>query len=721
MKPLYVALLWHMHQPYYKDSLTGSYHLPWVRLHALKGYYDMAFMAQSHPEARLNFNLTPSLLKQLKDYAQTDIQDRYLTLSEKPAGDLELEERKFILANFFMVNWETMLTLFPRYQELLEKRGRQFTSVELEKSARQWKEGEIRDLQVLFNLAWFGYGLRKEEKEIDSLFKKGGHFSEGDKELVLKKQREAIARIIPMYRKLQEEGRIEISTSPFYHPILPLLNQDDPRQEFDFKEDIPTQMESAISFHKELFGLSPRGCWPPEGSVSQGIIPYLVERGIEWIATDEEILTESLKAAGGELRPDGRGEKREDILYQPFQYQGLTILFRDKNFSNTISFNCYKEDPQVAVRNFLGGLAGIREKVNHLPGDHLITLAMDGENSWEYYKDGGESFLNGLYSGVAQDPHLRMIRIADFLKEHPPSSTLSRLIPGSWVSHNFDIWIGKPEKDQAWQYLHRAREFLLKEKERDEKAWDELYAAEGSDWFWWYDDDFSSANDQAFDELFRTHLGNVYKSLKRPIPHYLKESLISLRPGTPLREPSDLVTPLIDGKITSYHEWLAGGWYRVGGRGGTRHRGQSVINGIGYGFDRSHLYLLLEVNMEEAQLSSPPFSFFVTIKKPRPFRIEGTLKRNSKDSLVWDLSSGASMLLSTAARGELRPDDGRVAIDEVVEIALPFSLLKIKPKDEVLFTVGIGRQEALIEEWPKHRYISLIIPDEYEISSRWSV
>ncbi len=697
MRPLYVAFLWHMHQPYYKDPLTGLYPLPWVRLHALKGYYDMAFMAQSHPEVRLNFNLTPSLLKQLKDYAEIDVQDRYLTLSKKPAIDLELEERKFILANFFMVNWETMLPLFPRYRELLEKRGHQFTAPELEKSAQKWQVDEIRDLQVLFNLAWFGYGLRKEE-EIASLFKKGGQFSEEDKELVLRKQREAIARIIPMYRRLQEEGRIEIATSPFYHPILPLLNQDDPRQEFNFREDIPIQIERALRFYGELFGLSPKGCWPPEGSVSSGIVPYLVERGIEWIATDEEILTESLK-----------GEKREEILYQPFHYQGLSILFRDKNFSDAISFRYYREDPQLAVRDFLAGLGRIREEVSRLPGDHLVTLAMDGENSWEYYHDGGESFLNGLYSGIAQDPNLRMVRIADFLAEHPPSSTLSWLIPGSWIGHNFNIWIGKPEKDRAWRYLHGAREFLLKEKGRDERAWDELYAAEGSDWFWWYDDDFSSANDQAFDELFRTHLGNVYKSLKRPIPHYLKESLISLRPGTPLREPSDLITPLIDGRITSYHEWLAAGWYRVGGRGGTRHRGESIINEIGYGYDRSHLYLLLEVNMEEAGASSPPFSFFVGIDRPRPFKIEGTLMRSSKDSIVINLTSGASMLLPT------------VAIDEVVEMALPFSLLKIEPKDEVSFTVGISREEARIEEWPKHRYISLIIPDEYEISSRWSV
>ncbi len=290
-----------------------------------------------------------------------------------------------------------------------------------------------------------------------------------------------------------------------------------------YAEDAAEHVRRAVASHRERFGRDPRGMWPSEGSVCQSLIPLLAEHGIRWIATDEEILACSTHGLVGR---DSRGYVRNpDRLYRPWRLREdgseLAIVFRDHSMSDQVGFHYQRSPGPVAAGDFLGKVHAIRDACRHDPAA-LVPVILDGENCWEYYPDGGVSFLRSLYHGAARDPRIRPVRVDEFLAEHPPreSDTLPRLFAGSWISHNFAIWIGHPEDNRAWDALHQAREFLVNEGHSGrhdaaalERAWEEIYIAEGSDWFWWFGDDHSSAQDALFDHLFRKHLRNVYTLL----------------------------------------------------------------------------------------------------------------------------------------------------------------------------------------------------------------
>ncbi len=525
-KKLAVAFLWHMHQPLYKDLLTGKYHLPWVRLHATHAYLDMASILDDFPEVKCTFNFTPSLMYQLLDIAaDKGVDDVYFRLSLKNAADLTNEDKYFILRNFFSCNPSTAIFPIKRYKELFSIRGDSLRKTKIRQRIKDFSVSDYRDIQVFFNLAWCGFTLRRKDPLVRALLAKGSGYTEEEKTQLLNRQKEVVASILPMYRKLQDEGRIEISTTPFYHPILPLLCQGKPGQGFDLREDAGWHVKRAVSFYREVFGRKPLGMWPAEGSVSDEVISVFAAEGIKWIATDEGILLESFK---------NTRLGRDDLVFSPFTatrgFRSISMVFRDVNLSNAISFRYAHMPPKQASRDFFNDIMGIRAATAGRKGDHVVSVILDGENPWAYYRDGGRGFLSGIYRRLSLSGETELVTLGDYLRTHG-KKRIKRLKSGSWINRDFSKWIGSPQKNRAWELLKKTREDMFASGRPDKAALEELYIAESSDWFWWYDE-FGTELNFIFDDLFRMHLANIYRIMKKEVPDYLKVPICGKKTGS---------------------------------------------------------------------------------------------------------------------------------------------------------------------------------------------
>jgi alpha-amylase/alpha-mannosidase (GH57 family) len=513
---LNLAIIYHMHQPYYKNLLTQESDLPWVRLHGVKDYLDMVQTAEKFPKMKLTFNVVPSLFEQIEDYNQNGLKDKYLQLSRKPAQELNPADKEFILQNFFSINPDKVIAFSPRYYQLYAKK-------------RNWGQFDLTDfldLQVCFNLSWIDPSFRKSIPQLKKVCDKERFFSEADKQVVLDQQLEILKGIIPAYKKAQDNGQIEISITPYYHPILPLLYNTSiakeankktalPKEEFNYPQDAKYQIDSAVEFYKQRFARAPLGMWPSEEGVSEHIVPYIIESGIQWVVADEAILFKSLKS-----------KKRDTaLLYQPHLLKRksgqLSIVFRDRNLSDLIGFNYYQMKEEEAVNNFMHHLENINKSFKGK--DILVTIAMDGENAWEFYRNDGHDFLNLFYKRISEADFVNSTTVADYLKLHPAQNQIKRLSAGSWIYGEFGKWIGNPYKVKAWEWLAEARKTIEKTKNPSELAWKQMYILEGSDWFWWAGED----PDGSFDRLFRLHLTNFYQLIKHAPPTYLEKPLVS--------------------------------------------------------------------------------------------------------------------------------------------------------------------------------------------------
>jgi alpha-amylase/alpha-mannosidase (GH57 family) len=543
-KRLDVAFLWHMHQPLYKDTLSGKYLMPWVRLHGVKDYFPMAAILEKFENVKATFNLVPVLVEQINDYVENNASDTLLDLTLKKASSLTYEEKVEILEYFFRVNFKRFVEPNPRYSELLLKKGiKPLSESSLKTVIKTFSSQDFLDLQVLFNLSWFHSISIEEDINLRDLAAKGS-FTEEDKEYVVFKQREILAQILPLYRRLQDTGRIEISTSPYYHPILPLLCDTSvakasmpsmplPKKRFSHPEDAKWHVEQAIRYYAEQFGQMPQGMWPSEGSVSDEVLNLLISKGIKWVTTDEDILFKSLHLYERSHKSTGFLERR--LIYQPYRFQSdsgyIDMVFRDKNLSDIISFNYNAWDQEEAAGDLMNHFNNIGEHMRTSTHNGLVTIAMDGENAWEYFEDNARKFFETLYSRLESAGDIRTTTISGHLEANPPTRGLSRIFPASWINHNFEMWIGHEQDNESWDYLARARSDLAEftkesRKARDskgdlQKAWRELYIAEGSDWNWWYTGKLNSGGNNHFDKLYRMHLKNVYKVMKRPIPEFL--------------------------------------------------------------------------------------------------------------------------------------------------------------------------------------------------------
>ncbi len=515
---LNLAFIYHMHQPYYKNLLTDQAEVPWVRLHGTKDYLDMVKMLEKFPAIHQTFNLVPGLIEQIEDCINGRVKDKFLEHSSKPAADLTNQEKSFILDSFFLINKDKVIVYHPRYYELYLNKQAQ----------KNFTTQDYLDLQVWFNLAWIDPYFRQGMPELRQIVAKARFYSEADKRLVLDKQLEILKDIIPTYRKFMENNQVEVIFSPFYHPILPLLEntriakEANPRSTlplaiFAYPQDARSQIELAIKLYKEKFGAAPQGMWPSEQSVCEHLVPLFIQSGIKWIVTDEGILFKSLKKKKRDTR----------LLYQPHVLKreegSLNIVFRDRNLSDLIGFVYPRWIAKDAVNDFMRHLENIylafREK------EILVTIALDGENAWEYFTNDGHDFLELLYARISQAEYIKAVTVNEYLKANPPKKEISRLAAGSWIYGEFSKWINNPYKNQGWDYLAVARreleDMVEQGKPIPDLAWKQMYILEGSDWFWWLGEDSPGY----FDRLYRMHLCNFYTMINKEIPEYLKHPI----------------------------------------------------------------------------------------------------------------------------------------------------------------------------------------------------
>ena len=606
-----VVFLWHMHQPYYVNPTTQTAMMPWVRLHSVKGYLDMISVIEDFPGVRVNFNLTPVLLLQIKELIDGKIRDLWMDWARRPAAELEEHEKFAILENFFKIHWDNLVKPFPRYWELLNKRGLTFYRDDVRRGLRYFSTQEFLDLQVWFNLAWCGYTAERLYPELAELKRKGRNFTEAEKQRVLDIHLEILRLVIAKYRAAEERGQVELTTTPFFHPILPLIYDSSfaerslPGRQFPkrfaWPEDAAAHLTLAVEQHAALFGKPPRGLWPSEGSIAPELIPLMQQCGIEYFCSDEENLFNSLKndPACGSASVDHLE------LFQGWRvsYDGAAVnaVFREKPLSDFIGFMAAKNDPVAAAEHLLSHLRHIAGLVPEDRG--LIPLILDGENAWETFADGGEGFLRALYGGLeAAGERLRSCTIEDYFRQHPPQKHLSTLHTGSWISSNFDIWIGEEEENRAWDLLGETRAFLQRKIDAGTLTADahaaalrEIYAAEGSDWFWWYGPDFSTDNDGLFDDLFRLHLKNVYALCGGVAPAALDVPISATR-GMPLyRLPERLISPAMGAGSDSFFDWIGAGRYVAGSEQGAMYRAERMVSEIHFGSDERTFFLRVDL------------------------------------------------------------------------------------------------------------------------------
>jgi alpha-amylase/alpha-mannosidase (GH57 family) len=730
--PLSIAFVWHMHQPYYKDDLTGSYMLPWVRMHGIKDYYDMPALLADFPDIHQTFNLVPSLLKQIRDYVENGATDKFLALSLKPAAELAQEDKLFLLKNSFMANWDTMIRPYPAYWQLLDRRGYSVSPNDLVNATRYYTTQDYLDLQVWFNLAWFDPLFKQNDPLLKDLIRKGSGFTENEKALLLRKQREVMALIIPEYRKLAGMGRIELTTTPFYHPILPLLYDTDlarvatpdirlPANRFVHPEDAKIQIERALAYHEELFGSRPKGMWPAEGSVAEEIIPLLADAGVEWIGTDEGVLARSL---GMHIERDFAGVmKNPEVLYKPYLAgkgdKRVSIAFRDHTLSDLIGFVYSKWDYKNAVHDLIDRLNRVRRGLSD--GPHLVSIILDGENAWEYYQNDGRDFFLYLYERLSREQGLRCVTVGEYLREHPARESIERLHAGSWINANYRVWIGHEEDNQAWDLLAQTRQALTDyaaghgDQEKLAKAWEEIYIAEGSDWNWWYGDDHFSENDEEFDLLFRTHLMNVYRLIDGDIPDELQIPILREdRQALPTVALTAFISPTIDGQVTNYFEWLPAGFYDVSQGGGAMHRGASIITHIYYGFDLTNMFVRLDPSGSLKDEKVADLAFFINFLNPKGVDVE--IRVTPRERRV----TAALYKGENGNRNQITAIN-TIAANDIIELAVPFELLGVKANEEVQIFVTVERSGSEVEKWPYRGFIQFKVPtDDFE-AMMWQV
>ncbi len=740
--PLYVAFIWHQHQPLYKSRIGGEYRLPWARLHGTKDYLDLVLLLERYPKLHQTVNLVPSLIMQLDDYVAGTAFDPYLTLSLTAADQLTEEQREYAIEHFFDANHHNLIDPHPRYAELYEQRqekGRAWCR-------ENWKPQDYSDLLAWHNLAWID-PLFWDDPEIDRWLKQGRNFTLADRQRIYTKQREIISKIVPQHRKMQDAGQLEVTTSPYTHPILPLLADTDagrvavpdmklPERRFQWEEDIPRHLQKAWDMYKDRFGRQPRGLWPSEQAVSPKILPYVAEQGFKWLCSDEAILGWTLKTF---FHRDGAGNVYEpETLYRPYRLQtefdDLAIVFRDHRLSDLIGFTYGSMAPKKAAADLVGHLEAIARSLKHRQAEDatalehpwLVTIALDGENCWEFYQQDGKPFLEALYHTLSEEPNIKLVTVSEFIEQFPPTETLpsSQLHSGSWVDGNLTTWIGDPAKNRAWDLLAQARQVLANHPEATEEsnpeAWEALYAAEGSDWFWWFGAGHSSNQDAMFDQLFREHLAALYQSLGEAIPEDVARP-VEAHEIRGDRQPESYISPSIDG-IGDEQDWDKAGRIEVGGARGTMHR-SSAIQRIWYGVDHVNFYLRVDFqNGIRPGKDCPPELNILWYYADQPMHNSPIPLRDLPDvpplnywfrhHLEVNLLTQTFLFEEAGDHFQWHPRAGRsqIALDKCLEIAVPWADLPTQPDWSLRVVLLLSDGDRFFEVVPENGLIPISMP-----------
>jgi len=688
-----------MHQPDYREPNSKRLSMPWVRLHALKDYLDMPLRAAERVGVRATFNLVPSLLDQLELYCNGGV-DRHLELSRLRPEELAPEIKREILGTFFTANPARMILPYPRYRELYTKGAS--AADEPATLVSLFSSEEMRDLQVWSNLVWID-PLFRDEEPVRGLFARARQFTEEQKQSLLDWQIELLARIVPTYQKLAADNRLEVSFTPYYHPILPLLCDTDvarealpsvelPNRRFVHPEDADAQVAKAVAKYRELFGRDPEGMWPSEGSVSEEVMAIAARHGIKWLASDEEVLNHSLTKSG--LR------RAEHPIHCVYEYaNGVRLVFRDHALSDRIGFVYSTWEASRAVSDFISHIKRLRSLYAGRLDHTVIPIILDGENAWEYFPDDGDEFLSLLYEQLAEDEEIETVTLGEATRRLP-ARKLPRLYAGSWINHNFRIWIGHPEDNTAWDLLSRTRDDLVAferdnpgfDSARSAQAWEQIYIAEGSDWCWWYGDDHRSGQNDQFDRVYRKHLAAVYEVTGREVPLSLLRPISQPSGVRQASLPDGLMTPVIDGRLTHFYEWAGAGHYDCRDLGGAMHRVDQSISDIYFGYDHDHFHIRLDFHSKNALESLTGRELVITFFVP--------------DRLVFEL---------TAETRREEPGGNFVyACGERVEFSVRRDRLWSEGFGELSFTVTLAQSGRPIETWPEHSPVTARVPRKSE-------
>lgn len=674
-----VAFIWHMHQPAYVDPDGREPILPWARLHATGAYFDMAWLHARHPQMRSTVNFVPVLLDQLEAYLGGR-RDRFWTLSRMPARDLSADDRAFLLAHFFSVHTERGVRHRPRFWSLYNRR---------EDGVQTFSDADFRDLQTLFNLSWFGAAARVEYPVLAAMEQKGRGFREDEKRKILDIQIAVLRRVLDLYRQLATTGRIELICSPYHHPILPLLIDSDqmaralpdaPRPtRFAWPQDARAQVRDGRARHAEVFGAPARGMWPAEGAVSPEACALLVDEGVGWIATDEAQLFAALPV-----------DAPRDALYQPYTLDTakgpLTVIFRDRTLSDLIGFTYAQQAPEAAAADLVGRIKRIGQGGD---ASTLVTIALDGENPWEAYVQHGAAFLVAVFAALDADPDLHATTVSAHLADHPPQRRLATIGSGSWINGDYGIWIGKPVENTAWDLLGQTRAAVeAADSAHRAAAMAHVYAAEGSDWFWWYGEPFHSNQDMEFDALFRGRLKAAWRAIGAVPPSVLDQPLARAS-QIEAAPPRRLITPRFAAGPSTYYEWSGAGSLPLT-RMGAMHQAHPVHGRLRYGFDLENAYLRLE---------------------PAPGATPATTRVTLGDAVLEVQPDG-----SVQAEGPVQ----HKLYAGVLELGVPFTAANATPGTLLPVVIEVFRDGLRVARHPSAGAIDLPVPAADHALLHWS-
>ena len=723
MNKIHLVVLWHMHQPQYRDPETGCYVLPWTRLHALKDYWGMVKILEEFPKFHATFNVVPALGLQLEEYASGSFNEPWFELAFRDAEKLSKEDKSEILQRAFQVNHERLLSRWPRFLELYEwtrQAGSAQSTVTF--TPRDW-----RDLQLLSQLAWMDEEWIAKDIDINKFSAKGKDFTEKDKAALKQKQLEFLKLVIPIYREAAARGQIEISTTPFYHPILPLVCDSDmarvanpstplPRRAYRHPEDAREQLRRAREYHLRVFGVEPSGLWPSEGSVSDQAMAIAAEEGFKWFGTDEGVLGRTLNV--GFFRDASGLAANADRLYRPWRLKTakseITGLFRDHHISDLIGFVYSRMDGKAGAADLHGRLRAIAERAQSKQ-PLTVCLFLDGENAWEYYPGNGRQFLREFYGRIQADADFRALTASEAIAAAGEISETPTIFPGSWINANFDVWIGHSEDVQAWDLLWDARETYARAEEAKAQerkdaptdaalndAKESLLAAEGSDWCWWYGPEHSTANDAEFDALYRKHLTGIYRALGKIAPDELAKP-IKRQPEHALHlPPSEYLRVDVNGRDTSYFEWLGAGLYSPERRRGAMHGRTLYLRELRYGFEPQRLCIRLDA-----------FPGALAELEDAEFRV--TIHANTDVTLMAKLSHGKLVeyaveqdricLLNPAASAE-------AAFEKILELAISKELLALRGISHLHLSVALWHGGLPVDVLPAEGTLQVALGEE---------
>ena len=723
MNRIHLVVLWHMHQPQYRDPETGRYVLPWTRLHALKDYYGMVELLREFTNFHATFNIVPALGAQLEEYASGKFNEPWFSLAFKSADELTREDKSEILSRAFQVNHEHLMSRWPRLVELYEwSRPAGGAQALIAFTARDW-----RDLQLLSQLVWMEESWFQKNEVVSRLAAKGKDYTENDKSALRGKQLELLRLILPAYRDAASRGQIEISTTPFYHPILPLLCDSDiarvanpstplPRRAFRRPEDAREQLQLARQYHEKTFGLKPPGLWPSEGSVSDQALSIAAEEGFQWFGTDEGVLGRTLNV--GFFRDSGGIPANADRLFKPWRIhlgdKSITGLFRDHHLSDLIGFVYSRMEAKAAVADLHSRLRLLGEKVS---GNQPLTvcLFLDGENAWEYYPGNGREFLREFYRRIESDPDFRALTAGEAVAAAAEIPSSTGIFPASWINANFDVWIGHSEDVTAWELLWDAREVYARAVEAYEKgrpgaptetalqqARDSLLAAEGSDWCWWFGPEHSTANDAEFDALYRKHLTEIYLALGQVAPEELAKP-IKRRPEHAFQlAPTGFLRVKVDGRESSYFEWLGAGLYSPERRGGSMHGRVFYLHEMRYGFEEDRFCIRIDHFAEAmSELEDPEFR--ITVGGAEELVIVVKLQRGRIQEFAVEKARLCLLRLESVAVA---------AFDRILEAAIHRDQLDLKGQSKLRLGVALWHGGLPVDVLPAEGLLDIQLGED---------